>query len=216
MTTPPYDPPATQSVPPLPTESVPPLLTEPEPALPAEPVPPGPVPVVARPVQRSSGASRAVNLALGAALLVAAMGVAFAAGRMTAPATGTGGPVSVIDGGIGTGGLPNASFRPGAGFPDGSFRPGNGTTGGAGIGGGLAIEGTVDSVTADSVTIKLESGQTVTVGLDDDTTYHQQSDATATDVQAGETVILRIGGFRIGGDSGSTSLGTASDVTVVP
>ena len=201
MTTPPYDSPATEPVPPLPTE----------------PVPASPVPVAPRPVRGSSGASRAVNLALGAALLVAAMGVAFAAGRVTAPATGTGGPVSVIDGGTGLDGLPDGSFRPGAGFPDGSFRPGNGTTGGTGIGGGLAIEGTVDSVTADSVTIKLESGQTVTVGLDDDTTYHQQADATATDVQAGETVILRIaGGFRIGGDSGSTSLGTASDVTVVP
>jgi hypothetical protein len=145
------------------------------------------------------------------------MGLAFAMGRVTAPATGTGGPVSVIDGGTGLDSLPNASFRPGAGFPDASFRPGDATAGRGGIGGGLSIEGTVDSVTADSITIKLESGQTVTVGLDGDTTYHQQADAIATDVQAGETVILRLGGgFRIGGDSGSTSLGTASDVTIVP
>lgn len=193
------------------------MTTPPNDSPETEPVPPSPVPVVPRPVRGSSGSSRAVNLALGAALLFAAIGVAFAAGRVTAPATGTGGPVSVTDGGTGLDGLPNASFRPGAGFPDASFRPGNGTTGGTGIGGSLAIEGTVDSVTADSVTIKLESGQTVTVGLDDDTTYHQQSDATASDVQASETVILRIAGrSRIGGDSGPTSLGTASDVTVVP
>ncbi|OGO55967.1 MAG: hypothetical protein A2V85_04075 [Chloroflexi bacterium RBG_16_72_14] len=208
MTTPPYDSSATEPV--APVQPAAPVQPEPLPAgpEPSEPVPSGPGPVVPRPVRGSPGSSRALNLALGAALLVAAMGVAFAVGRVTAPATSGGTTTSVIDGGIGPGnGLPN----------DGNVRPGDGTAGRVGIGGGLNIEGTVDSVTADSVTITLESGQTVTVGLDADTTYHQQADATATDVQAGGTVILRLsGGFRIGGDSGSTSLGTASDVTIVP
>jgi hypothetical protein len=73
-------------------------------------------------------------------------------------------------------------------------------------------------VTADSLTIKLESGRTITVGLSADTAYHQEAEASASDVQAGKSVILRLaGGFRPdGGTSGSTTLGTASDVTIVP
>ncbi len=87
------------------------------------------------------------------------------------------------------------------------------------------------------MTIKTATGNTITVGLDSSTTYHQQADASASDVTAGKTVILQVGGagFRPGGNgngngngnsgngnsgngngNGSISLGTASDVTVVP
>jgi hypothetical protein len=100
-------------------------------------------------------------------------------------------------------------------FPGGGFRGGLGSASG-----GPQIEGTVESVTADSVTIKTAGGMTVTVGLDSTTTYHQQAPATAADVKAGASVQLQLsGGFRPGAvadGSGTVSLGTASDVTVVP
>ncbi len=100
-------------------------------------------------------------------------------------------------------------------FPGSGFRGGFGSASG-----GPQIEGTVESVTADSVTIKTVGGMTVTVGLDSTTTYHQQIPATAADVKTGETVQLQLSdGFRPGtasNGSGTISLGTASDVTIVP
>jgi hypothetical protein len=185
---------------------------------------PRPEPVVPQPVHRASrgagGSARIVNVALGAALLVAAAGVAFAAGRATAPVSAAGT----------TGTLPGVTDRLGGGNVQGDGTTPGGVAGRGplgGLAGGMTVQGTVESVAADSVTIKTSSGTTVTVGLDADTTYHQQADATASDVEAGETVILQLsGGFRpaaspgaspgTGGTSGSTSLGTASDVTVVP
>lgn len=170
----------------------------------------------------SSGSSRILNIALGAAVLVAVAGVAFAVGRSTAPVSTTAGTAIVPgQGGVivpGQGGnLPDASFDlngNGNGFPGGQ----GGDRGG--FGGGLAMTGTVDSVSAESITIRLESGQTVTVGLDGSTTYHQQADAAASDVTAGKTVQLQLtGGVRPGqsGDTGtSTTLGTAGSVTIVP
>jgi len=238
MTTPPIDP-AT------PGSGLSTSVTEPVPTFQAgiAPVEPEPVPAAAsdpaaRPVptrRGSSGSSRILNIALGAAVLVAVAGVAFAIGRGTAPASSTtgGGTVLVPDGqgriGGNGGNLPDASFGPnGGGFPGAGGqggvrgdRPGIG-----GFGGGLIITGTVDSVTAESITIKLESGQTVTVGLDGSTTYHQQADAAASDVTAGTTVQLQMaGGFGPGqngngtgnGNTGSsTTLGTAGSVTIVP
>ena len=107
--------------------------------------------------------------------------------------------------------------------------------------GGLSISGTVDSIGADSVTIKTSTGNTITVGLNSSTTYHQQADATSSDVTAGKTVILQLsgGGFGRGNGNaggpnaspgtgagngnanggtanGGLTLGTATDVTVVP
>jgi hypothetical protein len=237
MTTPPIDP-AT------PGSGLSTSLTEPVPALsPAfAPPEPEPGPVVAsepavRPVptkRGSSGSSRILNIALGAAVLVAVAGVAFAVGRGTAPASSLAGRGATIVPGQGGvlvpgGGLPDASFD-----PNGSGFPGAGGQGGVrgdrgGFGGGLTITGTVDSVSAESITIKLESGQTVTVGLDGSTTYHQQADAAASDVTAGKTVQLQLsGGFRPGqggngnngnngnGNGTSATLGTAGSVTIVP
>ncbi len=74
-------------------------------------------------------------------------------------------------------------------------------------------------MTGESITVKLEGGQTITVGLDEETTYHQQADAEASDVAAGKSVIVRLGGFRPGQGatgSGAATMGSASDVTVVP
>ena len=75
----------------------------------------------------------------------------------------------------------------------------------------------MDSVSADSITVKTANGQTVTFTLSGDTTYHQATAATAADVTTGATVTVRVGGFGGGaggpGASGAPAL-TATDVTV--
>ena len=245
MTNEPFDPNATQPVPPpaVPPApgSVAPDLSRPAFQEPAgapiagtsgpafQPVAPEPVPVQPT-VRASGGGSRLLNIALGVAVLVAVAGISFAAGRATAPES-----VASVTAGPGTGnanGLPNGGFRGNGGyFPgdrNGGFVPGNGNggTGRFGFGGGLSISGTVDSVTADSVTIKTASGQTITIGIDGSTTYHQQAAASASDVEAGKTVIVQLsGGPRPGGNNGngngngtggSLTLGAAGDITVVP
>ena len=225
--------------------------TEPVPALPAfepaqsatafqpaapEPMPVGtavvatgsaiaPTPAGAKPA-RKSGSVSILNVALGVAVLVATAGVAFAVGRSTAPAPAATEVAGALPGGgrFFTNGGPGASFDPN-GASGRAPTPAMATAAGFGFGGAPTIEGTVDSVTADSVTIKTADGNTITIGLDSATTYHQQADATASDVEAGKTVILKLsGGFRPGNGNGmerqcgngSVSLGTASDVTVVP
>ncbi len=73
------------------------------------------------------------------------------------------------------------------------------------------------SVTGNSVTVRLANGATVRVGLGPSTAYHQQTSGSQVDLAAGKTVILRVNG-RFGSDdqqAGGT-LGTATDVTVVP
>lgn len=200
------------------TPPIEPAVPEPE----TEVVPaPAARPFVAK--RGSTGSSRVLNIALGAAVLVAAVGVAFAAGRGTAAAPSVTGTVLVPGGNGGT--FQDRSSDPngtGNGFPGGVGGPGvPGDRGGfGGLTGGLTITGTIDSVSAESITIKLESGQTVTVGLDGSTTYHQQADAAASDVTAGKTVQLQItGGFRPdqNGTSGTpTTLGTAGSVTIIP
>jgi hypothetical protein len=193
-----------------------------EPAAPEDMSAPAAAPVRAAPSRRSGG-SGLLNLALGVALVVATAGVAFAIGRATAPTTTALVGVGPLAGG---GNFPAVSFDPTTGgFPEGGVpaggADGGGPRGGFGVGGGLTIEGTVDSVTADSVTIKTENGQTITVGLDPDTAYHQQTDASAAAVDTGATVIVRLdGGIRPGangnGSADGSTLGSASDVTIVP
>lgn len=159
-----------------------------------------PEPVEGPPPRRGrSGAW--LNVALAGALVLAVGGVAFAAGRMTAPA---------------------ATFTPGTGFvgrnPAASFTPGENPGGGPGgffASGGLTVEGTVEAVNADSITVRTASGQTIEIALGEATTYHAQADATANDVSGGETVLVRLdaGAGRGGPDAAGA---TALDVTVVP
>ena len=185
------------------------------PAAPAAPGAPPMEPVPTAPVRPGRGPSRAatwVNIALGVALLAAVGGVAFAAGRMTAPAT------AAAAGGIGRNGT---GFRTGNGeFPGGYF--GNGGPGGQGgrggffgAEGGVTIQGTVESSSADALTIKTASGQTIQVALNGTTTYHAQTSASSSDVKTGSTVIVRVG-LRQPGESGTTTGPSASDVTIVP
>jgi hypothetical protein len=180
------------------------------PAMPFEPAPTEPVdPVPVQPVgsaqKRRQGGAAWLNAALGLALVVAVGGVAFAAGRMTAPAAAAGARALPGNGRTFTG---NGYF-PGGGPGDG--QGGRGTFGG----GGAAVEGKVTAVSADSITITTSSGQTIEVALNGTTTYHQQSSASASDVKTGGTVIVRLG-LRAPGTGGTATGPTASDVTIVP
>lgn len=171
-----------------------------------EPVPPAPVVTgggrtAARPASRSG---KLVNAALGAALVVAVGGAAFAVGRATTPATTTGG----LPDGL-RGQFPNASFAPGGGL-------------GQRFGGGLSLEGTVVSVDGDSLELETADGRTIEVALDAGTDYHAQVDASGSDVTSGASVIVRLtggdggpGGPAASGAPGLTG-GTASEVTIVP
>jgi hypothetical protein len=168
-----------------------------EPAPPTQPLSNAPL----KPARRGSGMW--INVALGLALVVALGGVAFAAGRMTAPPAAAGFT-----------GANGRTFQGGY-FPGG----GNGGTGGAGRGvfggGGAAIQGTVTAVTADSITITTTTGQTIQVPLNSTTTYHQQAVASSSDVKTGGTVIVRLGLGGQTGAEGPTSR-AATDVTIVP
>jgi hypothetical protein len=158
---------------------------------------------------KRSGSAKLLNAVLAIAVALAIGGVAFAAGRLTAPAPtnpfGNGGPGQFFGNGNGNGG--NGGNN-GQGGPNGLL-----------AGGGITLEGIVESVTATTLTLKTASGQTIQVALDGSTTYHAQSDASASDVTTGSSVLVRVSGFRgrpgASADPGGTDQ-TASDITVVP
>jgi len=158
----------------------------------AAPVAPTPVAPVA--MRRGSTSALLVNLLLGVALVVAVGGVAFAAGRATAPTTA-------------------ATNRNGF---------------------AISLSGTVTAVSADSITLQLASGQTITIPTTAQTTYHSQTAASASDVTSGSSVIVQLngggrfvtGGGQGGGNGGAQNpaasgapvrgVGSASSITVVP
>lgn len=181
---------------------------QPEPSAPLQassPMPaPGPV-VPVKPARKSQ--TLWINVALGLALAIALGGVAFAAGRMTAPAA-----VAALNG-TGNGRFGNGGYFPGGG--NGGAFPGGGQ-GNRGLGGGgLSVTGTVTAMTADSITITTATGQAVTIATTGTTTYHQQSSAAASDVKTGGKVIVQLGAQGPQA-SPSTTGPTANDITVVP
>lgn len=179
-----------------------------------------PYPIEATAVRPRGRGGMFLNVALGIALVVAVGGVAFGAGRMTAPVAAAGAARP------GAGG-----FVPGAGGPTASGAPGGGFGGG-----GASINGTVTAVAADSITVQLANGQSVTIPTSSTTTYHEQAAGTAADVTSGATVIVQVEGGRGGGQGGqggqgggpaasgaptasgapARNLGAASSVTIVP
>jgi hypothetical protein len=184
-------------------------------SFPAQPVVPAAAPL---PEAKPRASGRFLNAILAIALVVAIGGVAFAVGRTTAPtAAATGGR-----GNFGAGNFPGpgASLAPDASGAPGGF-PGGGQSGLGGLGGGLTLSGTVQSVTADTITIETQAGQTVELSLDPETTYHRKTDGVAADVATGSTVEVQLdfaGGLGRPTASADTSgpVGTASSVTVVP
>jgi hypothetical protein len=176
-------------------------------------------PVGAAPVRGKGGSGMLVNVLLAIALVVAVGGVAFAVGRVTAPATTASGRTGF--GANGQGGFqPNASGAPGGGF-NGGFGAGN-----------VSIQGTVTAVSADSITIQLAGGQSITIPTNAQTTYRESQASTAAAVKSGTTVMVQLPGGRgafgngngNGGQGGGPNasgapgrtLGPASTITVIP
>lgn len=158
-----------------------------------------------------------------ALLLIAAMiaigGIAFAVGRVsagsgTAAATPATGP-----GGFGPGAgrsFSIPSLAPGQTFDLGQFGGGNGR---GGLGSG--IQGTVQSISGSTITIKLANGSTMTIDLSGTTTYHKEDAASQSDVTTGSTVRVTVAGGGNGNPGATPAPGattaplTASDVTLV-
>jgi len=138
-----------------------------------------------------------IALALAGALVVGGGG--FALGRVTAPAStfagfrgGNGG-----NGGTGANGFPG--FGGGAGGAGGGFR-----------GGGL--QGTVESISGDTLTLKTANGSTITVTLSSTTTYDKQVAGQASDIAQGATVRIGVN-FTAGAPAGGSV--PATSVTVI-
>ncbi len=166
-------------------------FAHPEPGpVPGQPTPPAPQPAVPsfippsviaasaspRPRQGASGGT----IAFVAAIVIAAAGLGFAGGRLTAPASTNA-----------RGNFANGGF---AGFARGSFNP---EAGGAGRGfggvfgaGGLSIDGQVTAVSNGSITIQTASGQSVTLQVPSTVTYHTQAAGSSSDVTVGAHVQL--------------------------
>ena len=161
--------------------------------------------------------SSVLGLLLGLAFIVAVGGVAFAVGRVTAPASAatTGG------GGNGFGGnAPGASGAPG--FGGGANAIGNAS---------LTLSGTVEAVSSTSISVKTDAGATTEVPIDGSTTYHGQTSASASSISVGDTVRVQISGFggagagqprpsgggapSPGASGGLGQFGPAKDITVV-
>jgi hypothetical protein len=167
--------------------------------------------VIAKP-KASSG--RGTSLLLVLAATIAVGGIAFAAGRLTAPAA------TASSGRPGNGQFPGGNL-PGGAFPSGDLGfPGRG----GGLG-GVSLQGTVTAISADSITLELASGSTMTIPLDADTAFHASTAATAADVTVGSQVTVNPG-TRVAdpgaspdpnaspGPGTGLSFGPATDVTV--
>jgi hypothetical protein len=170
--------------------------------VPANPAPAGSQGPASPPTRPRGGQGLWINVALGLAVAVALGGVAFAAGRMTAPTA------AAAFNGAGNGRFGNGGYFPGGGANAGG-------QGGRGFGGGGSVQGTITAVTADSITITTATGQSVTIATSGTTTYHQESSASAADVKTGGTVIVRLGTPTPGASAAPTGP-TANDITIVP
>jgi hypothetical protein len=168
-------------------------------------VPSGP----AQQTGRSSRQRGLGSIALIAALCVAVGGLAFAAGRLTAPQPSRGAGFQGF-GGRGFGGSPAASGAPFG--PGGAFRS-------------LVLEGTVTAVANGRLSLQLPSGATVEVEIGS-ATIHQQAPAGPADLTVGSNVLVLLSGAGSAGGapggppaspgpSGERQLGAAADVTIL-
>jgi hypothetical protein len=171
----------------------------------AAPVTPGVLPLASVIAKPASSSGRGTSFLLLLAGAIAIGGLSFAGGRLTAPAAAT------------TGRTGNGQLPGGQGFP----------AQGDGFGGGISLSGKVSAVSADSITLELASGTSITIPLDGKTAYHAAAAATAGDVTVGSQVRVTPGGRTANPDAsldpnaspgpgaGGISFGAATDVTVV-
>jgi hypothetical protein len=143
--------------------------------------------------------TRMLLIAIAIAGAIVFGGAGFAIGRLTAPARTFQG------------------FRAGGGLPGGGFGGGAGDgQGGGGFGGGFrggGLEGTVQSLSGDTLTLKTANGSIVTVNLSGSTTYSREVTGQQSDISAGTTV--RIGINFTPGSNPATGTVNATSVTVV-
>jgi hypothetical protein len=164
------------------------------------------------PTRAPARRNRSTSVLLMLSALVALGGVGFAVGRVTS--NGSSANNQTNNGVPGFGGA-NGSFDPGQFGPNASGAPDL-----RGVSGAGTVSGTVESVTADSMTVRLADGQTVTISLGSSTTYHGQTAATSSDVTTGSTVVVQTTGGSTSGASASASPSTgssgrtATDVTI--
>jgi len=151
---------------------------------------------------RRATPSRAIVVALAVAAAIAFGGVGFAVGRVTAPTPTFAG---FRNGGNGFPGLGGDGQRPG--------NPGGG--GGLGAGRGFGLQGTVTSISGDTLTLKTANGSTITVKLSSSTTYSKQVAAQQSDITQGSTVRVGIN-FTAGGNPGSGTVDATSWTLVTP
>jgi hypothetical protein len=143
---------------------------------------------------------RTAIIAMALAGAVAIGGVGFAVGRVTAP-------TPTFQG-----------FRGGGnGFPGGiGDGQGNGQGGGLRFGGfGGGLQGTVDSISGDTITLKTANGSTLTVNLSGSTTYGKQVAGQKSDIAVGNTVRVGIS-FTAGQNPASGSVNATSVTLVTP
>ncbi len=173
---------------------------------------PAPAPLATPPAK---GSGRATNILLGVAVAVAVAGLAFAGGRLTAPASASGVQA-------GRGGLPAGSFDPNqAGVVDPNQAGGLGQ-GGPGGTRAVTITGTVKSLDGSTLVLTAPDGTEMIIDVSG-STYHAETVATASDVISGTSVsvtVAGLGGFRGPNASadpnggGDTAPITASDVII--
>lgn len=143
------------------------------------------LPVRPNPPRRASAGTALLSVAA----LVAVAGIAFAGGRLTAPAA-----AAALPAGFGTGA---------GGFGTGAGAAGNGATGDTGgtrtggfgglRGAGGAIDATVTAVAPDHISVQIggATGPTIDIKTDSSTTYHTQQTGSAGDVTAGSKVLVQ-------------------------
>lgn len=165
------------------------------------PIAPAPRPKlqIAAPPRRRFGLT---SILLALALVVAVGGLAFAVGRLTAPAAAAST--------FGAGRFGNGTANGGTGTGTGTFRGGLG---------GFSVSGTVTAVNGSTITVQEANGRTIDVTTSSSTTYQDATSGSASDVQNGASVIVQIdtsnggaaGAFRGGtGTSGTVSIPASS------
>jgi hypothetical protein len=145
-----------------------------------------------------------IALALAGVLVVGGGG--FALGRVTAPTPTFAG---FRGGGNGGNGFPGGGVGDGQG---GDLGQGNGQGGGF-RGGGFGLQGTVQAISGDTLTLKTANGSTVTVNLSGSTTYGKQVAGQQSEIATGSTVRIGIN-FQAGQNPGTGTV-SASSVTLI-
>jgi hypothetical protein len=147
-----------------------------------------------QPVKPPAKQDRTTVALLLVAAFVAVGGIGFAVGHVTA-ASGSANPTAALgargggQGGFGGFGRNIPTLAPGETLNPNQFGGGRNVGLGGAVGG---VTGTVQAVTATSITIQEASGASVTIDLSGTTTYHGETSAASGDVKIGSSVTVQI------------------------